>query len=83
MHKIVNIKLTEGHKIHLYFEDGFNSEVDFEGFLQKGFARELLEEENFGQVYIESGGGLAWKNGLDFCPNFLYETATKQILQHA
>lgn len=83
MHRIINIKLIEAYRIHLYFEDGYNAEVDFEGFLQKGFARELLERENFSQVSIESGGGLAWKNGFDFCPNFLYEIATKQILEHA
>ncbi|MEJ7683172.1 MAG: hypothetical protein WKG06_36010 [Segetibacter sp.] len=52
-------------------------------FSSKGFARELLNKENFVQVYIESGGGLAWENGFDFCPNFLHETSTKQILEHA
>lgn len=83
MHRLINIKLLEGYKIHLYFEDGLNSEIDFESFLQKGFARELLNKENFKQVYIESGGGLAWKNSFDFCPNFLYEISSKQILEHA
>lgn len=83
MHRLINIKLLEGYKIHLYFEDGFNSEITFEQFLQKGFARELLNKENFEQAFIESGGGLAWKNGFDFCPNFLYEISTKQILKHA
>jgi hypothetical protein len=24
-------------------------------------------------VEIESGGGIYWPNGYDFCPNFLYE----------
>lgn len=83
MHRLINIKLLEGYKIHLFFEDGLNSEIDFESFLQKGFARELLNKENFKQAYIESGGGLAWKNGFDFCPNFLYEISSKQILEHA
>lgn len=73
----------ENYKIRLFFEDGHNSEIDFESFLQKGFARELLKKEKFAEVYIESGGGLAWKNGFDFCPNFLYEISTKQILEHA
>ena len=41
MRRIIPIKLIEGYKIHLYFEDGNNAEVDFEGFLQKVFAREL------------------------------------------
>jgi hypothetical protein len=27
---------------------------------------------------IEPGGGLAWENGLDFCPNYLRELQTKE-----
>lgn len=83
MHRVVNFKLADHYKIHVWFEDGSNAEVDFEAFLQKGFARELLNEENFKQVYIESGGGLSWKNGFDFCPNFLYQMLTKQIPENA
>lgn len=83
MHRLTNIKFPEGYKIHLFFEDGYNAEIDFKSFLQKGFARELLNKENFEQAYIESDGGLAWKNGFDFCPNFLYEISNKQILEHA
>ncbi len=45
MHRLINIQLLEGYKIHLYFEDGFNFEIDFEHFLQKGFARELKQRE--------------------------------------
>lgn len=83
MHKLISIEFLGDYKIHIYFEDGFDSEIDFESFLQKGFARELLNTVNFKQAYIESGGGLAWKNGFDFCPNFLYEISAKQILEHA
>jgi len=25
----------------------------------------------FRQVMLEDGGGIAWPNGYDFCPNFL------------
>lgn len=71
MHKLINIKFLEDYKIHLFFEDSYNAETHFEPFLQKGFARELLKKENFEQAFIESGGGLTWKNGFDFCPNFL------------
>lgn len=40
MRRIISIKLIEGYKIHLYFEDGNNAEVNLD-FLQKVFAREL------------------------------------------
>ena len=83
MQRLIKIELLEGYKIRLYFQEGYNSEVDFERFFQKGFAKELLDKENFKEVNIESGGGLAWKNGFDFCPNFLYEISRKQIAEHA
>jgi hypothetical protein len=83
MHKVINVELAGGYKIRIHFEDGFDWVLDFENFLQKGVARELLEKEKFDQVYIESGGGLAWENGFDFCPNFLYEAAREQTLEHA
>ncbi|MCW3106670.1 MAG: hypothetical protein JWQ09_1176 [Segetibacter sp.] len=83
MHRLIDIKFLDGYKIHLFFEDGYNSEIDFEPFLQKGFARELLNKATFNQAYIESGGGLAWNNGFDFCTNFLYEISTKKTLERA
>jgi len=30
-----------------------------------------LEEEKFKTLAIEPGGGLAWENGYDICPNYL------------
>ncbi len=82
MHRLINIRILDDYKIQLFFENGYNSEVDFEPFFQKGFARELLNKENFNNVSIESAGGLSWENGFDFCPNFLYEIATK-VVEHA
>ena len=32
-----------------------------------------VEQDKFKQVFIEPGGGIAWKNGYDFCPNYLKE----------
>lgn len=83
MHKLINFEFLGDYKMRLFFDNGFNAQIDFELFLQKGFARELLKKENFEQAYIESGGGLSWNNGFDFCTNFLYETSFKQKVEHA
>ena len=48
-----------------------NAELDFEPFLGKGFTKELLDEEKFNTLSLEEGGGLAFSNGYDFCPNYL------------
>lgn len=58
--------------IEIEFEDGLRKAVDLGPFIGRGIAAQLLDEAYFRQVEIESGGGLAWPNGFDFCPNFLY-----------
>lgn len=72
IHRIADFKFLSGYLIELIFEDGLRKVVDLEPYIGRGIAAQLLDEAYFRQVAIESGGGLAWPNGYDFCPNFLY-----------
>ncbi|MCD4745520.1 MAG: DUF2442 domain-containing protein [Bacteroidales bacterium] len=71
MNKVVEIKILDNYIVWLKFEDGFNSQIDLRPFLGKGIAKELLEEDKFKTLDLEEGGGIAWYNGYDFCPNYL------------
>ena len=73
MNEVVEIKALEKFLIWLRFSDGEEKVVNLESFIGKGFTEELLDKEKFDQVFIEPGGGIAWQNGFDFCPNFLRE----------
>ncbi|HKL40499.1 MAG TPA: DUF2442 domain-containing protein [Cryomorphaceae bacterium] len=73
MNEVVEIKVLQDFRIEIKFNDGELKTVNFKPFLGKGFTKELLNFEKFKQVYIEPGGGIAWENGFDFCPNFLKE----------
>lgn len=73
MNRIVALKILENYQIWLQFEDGESKIVDFTTLIGKGISAPLLNKEYFKQVTIESGGGLEWPNGMDFCPNFLKE----------
>ncbi len=73
MNKIIKINLTGGYEIQMQFNDGSVKTLDFRQFIGKGISKELLEETYFSKVEIESGGGLSWPNGYDFCPNFLHD----------
>ena len=73
MNRIIRIKLTGGYKIQIQFNDGSIKIMDFRQFLGKGISKEVLDESYFSKVEIESGGGLSWPNGYDFCPNFLHD----------
>ena len=76
MNEVIELKVLADnnptdYRIWLKFNDGENKIVDLRPFLGKGFTVELLDSEKFKQVFIEPGGGIAWPNGYDFCPNFL------------
>ncbi len=80
MNRIIKIETLDDHFLRIRFDDGFEAEVNLRPFIGKGFTAELLKQEKFNEVYIEDGGGIAWPNGYDFCPNFLRELAQEKEL---
>lgn len=73
MNKIIEFKVLENYRIWLKFLDLEEKIINFRPFLGAGFTAELLDHEKFEKVFIEPGGGIAWENGYDFCPNYLKE----------
>ncbi len=73
MNELVKIKPLDNYRIWLKFSDGEEKVVNVKPFLGKGISKDLLDIKIFKTVFIEPGGGIAWENGFDFCPNFLKE----------
>ena len=73
MNDVIEIRALQDYHIWLRFKDGEEKTVNLRPFLGKGFTAELLDPSKFEKVFIEPGGGIAWENGYDFCPNFLKE----------
>ena len=73
MHKVVSVKVLINYLIDISFSDGFSKIVDLRPFIGEGISKALKDESFFQQVQIESGGGIFWPNGYDFCPEFLYD----------
>ena len=57
--------------LELEFADGLRKVIDIRPFIRKGISSALNDELYFQKVMLEDGGGIAWPNGYDFCPNFL------------
>ena len=72
MHRVVSVQPLSDYCLQLEFENRTKKVVDIKPFIGKGISQALLDEEYFEQVVIERGGGIAWPNGYDFCPNYLY-----------
>ncbi|MBV6405475.1 MAG: DUF2442 domain-containing protein [Flavobacteriales bacterium] len=78
MNTVVKVIPQEANRLILTFADGFQAEVDLKPLLTKGIAQQVAPPDLFAQVTTEPGGGIAWPNGFDLCPEFLRELAEKR-----
>ncbi len=78
MNQVIELNVLDNYRIWLKFNDGAEKIINFRLFLGKGFTSDLLDYEKFKKVFIEPGGGIAWENGYDFCPNYLKELAEER-----
>lgn len=69
---VVNAEYIAGYRILITFKDGTTGEVDFEGELDGPIFEPLKDQAYFRRFYIE-GHTLAWDNGADFAPEFVYD----------
>ena len=71
MDRVISVNALEHYLLVIEFADGLHKIVDIRPFIGKGISAALKDETYFRQVGLEDGGGIAWPNGYDFCPNFL------------
>jgi len=81
MNEIKQLEVLSDYRIWLRFQDGTEKTVNIRPLIGNGFTAELLDYEKFRQVEIEGGGGLAWPNGYDICPNFLKDFVADERLE--
>jgi len=83
MDKVILVKPLEHYLLEIEFSDGYCKVIDIHPFIGKGISAALEDEAYFRQVTLEEGGGIAWPNGYDFCPNFLRDDVPAVNLQMA
>jgi hypothetical protein len=83
MDKVISVNVLENYLLEIEFSDGFRKVIDIHPFIGKGISAALKDEAYFRQVTLEDGGGIAWPNGYDFCPNFLRDDVPAINLQTA
>ena len=71
MNRVVSVEPLENDLLEIEFADELRKVIDIRPFIGKGISVALADESYFRQVALEEGGGIAWPNGYDFCPNFL------------
>jgi hypothetical protein len=60
-----------GHRVHLWFNDGTDGEVDLADVLNGPIFQPLRDANYFQRFHLE-GHTLGWENGADFAPEYLH-----------
>ena len=74
MEEVIKVKALRPYVLEIHFADGERREVDLEQELN-GDVFEPLKDPKFFALAVVEGGTVAWPNGADFAPEFLYHDA--------
>lgn len=64
---------VRNYTVWVRFEDGTEGEIDLAAELRGPVFEPLKDEAFFAQLTFAEYGTIAWPNGADFAPEFLYE----------
>ena len=68
---VIDAKHVAGYRVHVWFSDNTDAEIDLSGSLTGPIFKPLQDVEYFRCFSIE-GHTVAWPNGADFAPEYLY-----------
>ena len=78
VHSVTKAEYLEGYKIKLTFNDKIVKIIDFEDRLKDAKNMFLpLKNINYFKKVKTDGTTIVWPNGLDLCPDVLYEKGTE------
>jgi hypothetical protein len=75
---VIRAEYRGEYKIHLTFNDGVESTVDFSQWLD-GPVFAPVKDTGYFQRFFLDGGAVAWPNGADVAPETLYEKAKSSV----
>jgi hypothetical protein len=76
MFKPIQVKALPNYKLWVKYADGVEGQVDLSHLAGKGIFSLWNDYRAFEQVYIGSGGAIAWTDKIDICPDAVYMKIT-------
>ena len=76
MRRIIKVRILEGYRLELTFDDGVVGIADLADLAGKGVFVLWNKPGAFGKVGIGSSGELVWGDAIDLCPDSLYLRVT-------
>ena len=80
-YNVIEAKHVRDFIVWLKFEDGTAGEVDLTSELWGPVFEPLKDPSYFRQMSVAEYGTIAWPNGADLAPEFLYERARVAVQQ--
>ncbi len=70
---VISVKVLDGYKLHLTFEDGIEGDVDISALVPfEGIFKPLADHAFFSRVSVNTDTGtICWENGADLSPAYL------------
>lgn len=78
-YNVVDARHLRDYIVWVKFEDGSEGEIDLATELWGPVFAPLRDVRYFGTVSVAEYGTLAWPNGADLAPEFLYERLLPQV----
>lgn len=72
-YNVIAARHVHDYIVWVKFEDGTEGEIDLSGELWGPMFEPLKQPEYFRAVTVAEYGTIAWPNGADIAPEFLYE----------
>lgn len=70
--EVVDVTYLGGHRLHLWFNDGVDGEIDLSPLTEQEVFRGLSDPKQFIRFGLEHGT-LVWSDALDISPEYLRE----------
>jgi hypothetical protein len=72
-YNVIAAEVVRDYIVRVKFEDGSEGEIDLAPELWGPVFEPLKDSEYFRRMSVAEYGTIAWPNGADFAPEFLYE----------
>jgi len=80
MPRIIRVAALSGHRLHVEFDDGTSGEIEMADRLFGPVFEPLHNAEEFGKVFVDEFGAIAWPCGADLAPDAIYQRLTSTVL---
>ena len=80
MPRITRVTALSGYRLHVEFDDGAAGEIEMADRLFGPAFEPLRDPNEFGKVFVDEFGAIAWPCGADLAPDAIHRRLTATVL---